>query len=51
MVRFVDDAGAAVPLASEVSPDRQLGASLTEALALTLSGEVVGCDGLVHASC
>jgi ABC-type Fe3+-hydroxamate transport system substrate-binding protein len=50
MVRFVDDAGAAVSLASEVSRIVSLVPSLTEALAFELSGEVGGYDELVHAS-
>jgi len=49
MVRFVDDAGTPVPLASEVSRIVSLVPSLTEALALSCPGKLVGAtDWCTH---
>ena len=49
MVRFVDDTGAAVPLASEVSRIVSLVPSLTEALALSCPGKLVAAtDWCTH---
>ena len=49
MVRFVDDAGAAVPLASEVSRIVSLVPSLTEALALSCPEKLAGAtDWCTH---
>ena len=49
MVRFVDDAGAAVPLDREVSRIVSLVPSLTEALALSCPGKLVGAtDWCTH---
>ena len=49
MVRFVDDAGAAVPLVREVSRVVSLVPSLTEALALSCPGKLVGAtDWCTH---
>ena len=49
MVRFVDDAGATVPLASEVSRIVSLVPSLTEALALSCPEKLVAAtDWCTH---